>query len=551
MNISNMLLCTLIIITIFNQPLLSFSTTIDYNKSPFTIPTFIPDASSDLRSLPSLSSSSASSVVSNGEITDDELSRSNLNDLFKDKESILKIQDEHELEEILLDCVEETRPGKKIVSNLADNYITRYFHLLDVLPVPDLISNGIGNRIVTDEGEIIIGNDIPNCINGKGGDDNIQGRDGSDKIFGNNGNDTLQGGPSNDEILGGLGDDFLFGDEGDDFLLGGSGNDTMMGGKGDDVLEGFSGADHFMCGDGDDVVLDYFPIDDDDIVEVDCEIIRQDRTSESPEQVLNGTVFIKKTLECFVDTGESEGSLSSMEIESIDCTELNADFSDFEINIDGNNPSPNSFIPESESESESKIVEVTIGAGEYSIFENIAPTANFTGFSNYGIPLGAECEGIIQNGEIKICEINNTVTASADDLFATLIITKKDLVCYHNGHFGDPAFTTDCGFGVTPSDQILVNDFEVSIESNDSSPPGTPFTFSGLNQPVIIQVNPGTYQVNENIVEGNFYSQFSPNYSGNATAGGELPLCIGTINVGETKFCDISNYVEKPPPIVT
>ncbi|MEL7471662.1 MAG: iron-regulated protein frpC, partial [Pseudomonadota bacterium] len=70
-------------------------------------------------------------------------------------------------------------------------------------------------------GDVIIGDDIANVINGLGGDDTINGGDG------------------NDTLLGNLGDDTVFGEEGDDLLIwnNGDGSDLLNGGEGDDRVQ--------------------------------------------------------------------------------------------------------------------------------------------------------------------------------------------------------------------------------------------------------------------------------------------------------------------------
>ncbi|WP_338847351.1 calcium-binding protein [Massilia sp. W12] len=79
----------------------------------------------------------------------------------------------------------------------------------------------------TESRDAVIGGNLADLINGKGGDDVLDGR---------GGNDSVQGGVGNDQILGGLGDDLLSGQTGDDTLESGGGNDTLEGGSGNDLL---------------------------------------------------------------------------------------------------------------------------------------------------------------------------------------------------------------------------------------------------------------------------------------------------------------------------
>jgi len=107
-------------------------------------------------------------------------------------------------------------------------------------------------------GNLVLGNNLPEFINGTGS---------NDTIYGYAGNDLLEGRGGNDYIDGGLGDDGLYGGLGNNTLVGGAGNDALyatydglLGSytKGDtdqagirDVLIGGSGTDDFfLYGDG-------------------------------------------------------------------------------------------------------------------------------------------------------------------------------------------------------------------------------------------------------------------------------------------------------------
>ena len=74
--------------------------------------------------------------------------------------------------------------------------------------------------------------DVPQTVNGEGGNDEIET---------GNGKDTVNGGPGNDELTGGRGDDTLDGGEGDDVVDGWDGSDTVIGGPGKDRLLGDGG----------------------------------------------------------------------------------------------------------------------------------------------------------------------------------------------------------------------------------------------------------------------------------------------------------------------
>lgn len=76
----------------------------------------------------------------------------------------------------------------------------------------------IENAIGGSARDLLIGNEVANRLEGRGGDDVLRG---------NAGNDTLIGGMGNDILEGGLGNDILLGDAGIDRLTGGSGADTF------------------------------------------------------------------------------------------------------------------------------------------------------------------------------------------------------------------------------------------------------------------------------------------------------------------------------------
>jgi Ca2+-binding RTX toxin-like protein len=69
-----------------------------------------------------------------------------------------------------------------------------------------------------------------------------------DSLVGGELNDRIEGRGGHDRILGNAGNDILDGGRGRDALLGGEGNDTLIGGLDDDVLTGGEGADRFVFG---------------------------------------------------------------------------------------------------------------------------------------------------------------------------------------------------------------------------------------------------------------------------------------------------------------
>jgi Ca2+-binding RTX toxin-like protein len=101
------------------------------------------------------------------------------------------------------------------------------------------------NVVGSDEhGDRLLGDDLPNGLGGRGGDDFIDGRGEADAIRGQLGDDVLIGGP---------GEDRLFGGEGDNFLDGGSDDDRLEGGPQDDILIGGSEFDRAFGDEGFDI----------------------------------------------------------------------------------------------------------------------------------------------------------------------------------------------------------------------------------------------------------------------------------------------------------
>jgi Ca2+-binding RTX toxin-like protein len=105
------------------------------------------------------------------------------------------------------------------------------FYNLDYGTDPDIVTmaftpdlaNGINN---TDTGEILIGTDADEVINGNGGYyDGFYAGDGKDTVNGGDGFDNIRGGEGNDSLFGGNDDDQLRAEQGDDTLDGGDGAD--------------------------------------------------------------------------------------------------------------------------------------------------------------------------------------------------------------------------------------------------------------------------------------------------------------------------------------
>ncbi len=122
------------------------------------------------------------------------------------------------------------------------------------------------------DGNIILGNDGINALNGTsvadlvlaaGEEDFVTGGEGNDVIAGESGEDDLSGGNGNDLILGGGNNDTIDGDGGNDALFGGAANDSVSGLGGNDIVVGGTGADSLFGGTGSDLVfgIDQLPED--------------------------------------------------------------------------------------------------------------------------------------------------------------------------------------------------------------------------------------------------------------------------------------------------
>ena len=85
-------------------------------------------------------------------------------------------------------------------------------------------------------GDVIVGRDVVDSLNGAGGPDLITSRRGDDGADG------------------GAGDDRIYGGGGDDYAIGYSGRDRLYGGDGDDTLEGWTQSDYIEGGAGNDQV---------------------------------------------------------------------------------------------------------------------------------------------------------------------------------------------------------------------------------------------------------------------------------------------------------
>jgi YVTN family beta-propeller protein len=174
--------------------------------------------------------------------------------------------------------------------------------------------------------------------------------------------------------------------------------------------------------------------------------------------------------------------------------------SDFTITVNGNNPTPSSFIGSSSGTT------VQLSKGKYEVTES-GPT------NNYNSTLSNECSGTINDGETKECTIVNTYSALPPPVTTGKIIVIKKVI-------------NEGGGNKKPSD------FTITVNGNNP----TPSSFSGSSSGTTITTNEGSYNVTEE--EGQDISfdyvpgLYTPNYSSD---------CAGTIQGGDTVICTITN----------
>lgn len=161
-----------------------------------------------------------------------------------------------------------------------------------------------------------------------------------------------------------------------------------------------------------------------------------------------------------------------------------AEASDFTLDSGGTDDTPDNF-PGDESGTT-----VTLDAGAYNVTE--------TGPSGYSASFSADCAGTIANGQTKTCTVTN------DDIQPQLIVIKH--VVNDNGG------TADAG------------DFTMEVSGNNVNPA----SFAGAEAPgTNVALDAGSYSVTETGPTG-----YAPSFSAD---------CTGSIAVGETKTCTITN----------
>jgi len=156
----------------------------------------------------------------------------------------------------------------------------------------------------------------------------------------------------------------------------------------------------------------------------------------------------------------------------------------FTLDSGGDNDTPDDFAG-----AEAPGTTVTLDAGNYNVIE--------TGPDGYTPSYSDDCAGTIANGETKTCTVTN------DDIPPTLIVVKH--VINDNGGTADAA------------------DFTMSVTGSSPSPASLPGDETGT----LVGLNAGSYSVSENSPGG-----YAASYSSD---------CTGSIDVGETKTCTVTN----------
>ncbi|HKP36459.1 MAG TPA: choice-of-anchor D domain-containing protein, partial [Pyrinomonadaceae bacterium] len=161
--------------------------------------------------------------------------------------------------------------------------------------------------------------------------------------------------------------------------------------------------------------------------------------------------------------------------------------SDFTMTVTGTNVAPSASFAGAESPGTT----VTLDAGSYSVGE--------TGPAGYAQTLSADCSGTIANGESKTCTITN------DDIAPQLTVIKH--------------VVTDNG------GTAVAGDFTMTVTGTNVAPSAS---FAGAESPgTTVTLNAGSYSVGETGPSG---------YARSDSAD-----CSGTIAIGETKTCTITN----------
>lgn len=175
--------------------------------------------------------------------------------------------------------------------------------------------------------------------------------------------------------------------------------------------------------------------------------------------------------------------------------------SDFTITVDGNNPTPSSFVGTSSGAT------ITINEGSYNVTEEEGPDISYDYVpGKYTPSYSSDCAGTIQTGDTVRCTITNKYNQFIPGTLPKLIVTKQ--VVNEGGGEAEPS------------------DFTITVNGNNP----TPSSFDGSPSGTSVTLKPGRYSITENI-----FPEYASSKSGD---------CTGSLNAGETKQCTITNVYQ-------
>jgi YVTN family beta-propeller protein len=173
--------------------------------------------------------------------------------------------------------------------------------------------------------------------------------------------------------------------------------------------------------------------------------------------------------------------------------------SDFTINVDGNNPTPQSFPGSSSGTS------VELNKGRYSVTE--------TGPSGYTSNPSSGCSGSINPEQERNCTITNVYNKPVPPPVTTgkIIVTKQVI--------------NDGGGSRRPSD------FTINVDGNNPSPRSFPGSSSGT----YVELRSGKYSITETGPTSRYATDYSKDCTGNASPN-------------SVRKCTITNVYQEPGP---
>jgi len=207
----------------------------------------------------------------------------------------------------------------------------------------------------------------------------------------------------------------------------------------------------------------------------------------------SGTIAVGETKTCTVTNGDVQPKLIVIK-HVINDNGGSASAGDFTMTVTGNDPNPASFPG-----AEAPGTTVALNAGNYDVTE--------AGPSGYAASFSADCTGSVALGQTKTCTVTN------DDVAPQLIVIKH--VVNDNGG------------------TAVAGDFTMTVTGNNPSPA----SFPGAEAPgTTVTLNAGSYGATETGPSG-YAASFSAD-------------CTGSIAVGDTKTCTVTNDDVAPKLIV-